>query len=570
MMKKRLGCLWLVLLLVIASTNGAWASGKNKQEEDPEYLRTVVYAQAWIRELWKEVVQEAAEDGRYLFVDAMEDWLAENVKVESSDEIYVTTFYVPNFEKAGTDKLPGYKGEEALPYLRGLAQSIVENSVKWPKGASVQVESLTDVPAEALDELKENMRQSALLMDTTWMEKVLKATKADSALSRLLLDDGYDADFWKKVDFTKKAQAPSFGAGYRLLKKGSSGAAVKKAQEALIDQGYLDTKADSSYGNNTVAAVEAFERAENLTVDGELSAEDQSILYQDPPPLRIASAIQEEALSDGDSDRHWAAYLRELQDVLWAEGSHLSFGFDTQIEEDALYDEWLALYLAAETPKDAIDETIVKNYTERKREKVKEGEEVPEIPQTTAYIPMDLFLTDAQDAQSIVGSETIAAMASQYATLGESLDRVIHRAWEYADNNLEPMPMPKNSFLTKPKSGSSQLAVKNNTGFPLYVRVYRVQSESDFSTDELVATAFIADKKSASMKMEPGYYHLHYASGTSWYGEVELFGPDGFYRCPEESDQVKKNYRLTITLNPLEYEQLLLYQALVGMPIEDM
>lgn len=56
-----------------------------------------------------------------------------------------------------------------------------------------------------------------------------------------------------------------------LVKKGSTGAAVKKLQEMLIAKGYSCGKygADSEFGSATEAAVKAFQKDHGLTVDGE-------------------------------------------------------------------------------------------------------------------------------------------------------------------------------------------------------------------------------------------------------------------------------------------------------------
>ena len=54
------------------------------------------------------------------------------------------------------------------------------------------------------------------------------------------------------------------------LRKGSKGAAVKKAQQLLLDRGYKLPKygADGDFGNETLAAVKQFQRDWGLDVDG--------------------------------------------------------------------------------------------------------------------------------------------------------------------------------------------------------------------------------------------------------------------------------------------------------------
>ncbi len=53
-----------------------------------------------------------------------------------------------------------------------------------------------------------------------------------------------------------------------VLEVGSSGAAVTKVQQKLIQWGYLSGTADGKYGEKTRAAVMAFQRKNGLTADG--------------------------------------------------------------------------------------------------------------------------------------------------------------------------------------------------------------------------------------------------------------------------------------------------------------
>jgi len=57
---------------------------------------------------------------------------------------------------------------------------------------------------------------------------------------------------------------------YDELKKGKNGDVVRSVQTKLIELGYLDDKADGSFGNKTQTAVELFETEQGLIVDGVL------------------------------------------------------------------------------------------------------------------------------------------------------------------------------------------------------------------------------------------------------------------------------------------------------------
>ena len=55
---------------------------------------------------------------------------------------------------------------------------------------------------------------------------------------------------------------------WKTLRSGDSGTEVKQLQENLIQMGYLSGKPDGKYGQSTVEAVKAFQKANNLTSDG--------------------------------------------------------------------------------------------------------------------------------------------------------------------------------------------------------------------------------------------------------------------------------------------------------------
>ena len=70
-------------------------------------------------------------------------------------------------------------------------------------------------------------------------------------------------------------------ATYNTLKRGSTGADVKKLQQSLIDNGYDlgKTGADGKYGALTEAAVKQYQKDNKLTVDGMAGKQTQGALY---------------------------------------------------------------------------------------------------------------------------------------------------------------------------------------------------------------------------------------------------------------------------------------------------
>ena len=75
------------------------------------------------------------------------------------------------------------------------------------------------------------------------------------------------------------------------LHNGSRGESVRKLQQALIDLGYLNGKADGIFGNQTEKAVRAFQSAKKLTVDGLAGKKTQEILFSSKPTAGTTAAV---------------------------------------------------------------------------------------------------------------------------------------------------------------------------------------------------------------------------------------------------------------------------------------
>ncbi len=74
------------------------------------------------------------------------------------------------------------------------------------------------------------------------------------------------------------------------LKKNSTGNSVAQVQEVLIELGYLKGTADGNYGDKTVAAVKAFQKANGLTADGVAGEETQKVLFSGNAKAATAKA----------------------------------------------------------------------------------------------------------------------------------------------------------------------------------------------------------------------------------------------------------------------------------------
>lgn len=71
-----------------------------------------------------------------------------------------------------------------------------------------------------------------------------------------------------------------------ILKLGSSGYEVKKAQAQLIKLGWLQGSVDGMFGPITQSAVFAFQKANNLVVDGKIGAITYNALFKGVVPIQ--------------------------------------------------------------------------------------------------------------------------------------------------------------------------------------------------------------------------------------------------------------------------------------------
>jgi peptidoglycan hydrolase-like protein with peptidoglycan-binding domain len=73
-------------------------------------------------------------------------------------------------------------------------------------------------------------------------------------------------------------------ATYDILRKGSTGAAVKALQTKLKEKGFFTGSINGTYGTDTVEAVKAFQKTVNLTADGIAGSSTQHSLFGTVPP----------------------------------------------------------------------------------------------------------------------------------------------------------------------------------------------------------------------------------------------------------------------------------------------
>ena len=114
-------------------------------------------------------------------------------------------------------------------------------------------------------------------------------------------------------------------------------------------------------------------------------------------------------------------------------------------------------------------------------------------------------------------------------------------------------PMPKSGVISQAKRGRSVLVKVPKEGRNTYVQL------RDADTGVIQAEAFITPGKNASLKVPEGVYFAQYATGSTWYGSAQTFGPLGDYTRSSEFIVAKNKWTLTageeqagITLEPAD------------------
>ncbi len=115
---------------------------------------------------------------------------------------------------------------------------------------------------------------------------------------------------------------------YQLLQKGSDGDHVAALQEALIELGYLSSKADGVYGAGTANAVMAFQKKNDLPVTGYADVNMQALIFNGKPlnsrgtktEVKTLSALSGQTVRSGDK----GALVRSIQSMLQDKGYSVS------------------------------------------------------------------------------------------------------------------------------------------------------------------------------------------------------------------------------------------------------
>jgi len=71
---------------------------------------------------------------------------------------------------------------------------------------------------------------------------------------------------------------------------------------------------------------------------------------------------------------------------------------------------------------------------------------------------------------------------------------------------------------------------------------------ADAQTGKKAVALYVRGGQEVHVDVPVGTYYLYYACGATWYGETELFGPEGGYSKADSSDAFESGYEWTYTL----------------------
>lgn len=147
----------------------------------------------------------------------------------------------------------------ALGFLKDQADGIFGNRTEDAVRRFQQANRLT------ADGLAGKMTQSVLYAEEKTGSPAGSSPAADSAGQT---ESAPAAAVSGEAAAVSPSSGSLFSGNYATLRKGASGSRVKILQQALLDLGYSVGKADGKFGNQTLAAVIAFQKQQSLVQDG--------------------------------------------------------------------------------------------------------------------------------------------------------------------------------------------------------------------------------------------------------------------------------------------------------------
>lgn len=125
----------------------------------------------------------------------------------------------------------------------------------------------------------------------TFGDDTLAAVKAFQTAKGLEVDGIVGPDTWAALFDDAEPEQPSGTPAYtRLLKHMMRGPDVRAVKDRLVALGYLYAATHNTFGNDTLAAVRAFQAANGLKADGIVGPDTWSALFGDAKPVEPVDA----------------------------------------------------------------------------------------------------------------------------------------------------------------------------------------------------------------------------------------------------------------------------------------
>ncbi len=197
-----------------------------------------------------------------------------------------TAAAVKAFQKAKGLTVDGKAGAKTLAKLQAVAGSV--------NSASSYSSLREGSTGDAVRELQRLLKSAGFLsgsVDGKFGAQTEKAVKKLQDQYGLTVDGIAGPVTMNKLSELSKAQAASSS----VLKVGSSGAAVKKLQQALKDKGFYKKACDGEFGQGTLAAVKAFQIKNGLKADGIAGSATLGKLYASSSDSSSSSSAQTDA-----------------------------------------------------------------------------------------------------------------------------------------------------------------------------------------------------------------------------------------------------------------------------------
>ena len=168
----------------------------------------------------------------------------------------------------------GRAGSTTLTNLLGAGEVDVN-----PDGSATVAQGSSGVTVRKIQERLNALGYSVGTVDGKFGKRTLAAVKNFQALNGLAADGKVGAKTTAKL-FAADAVAYYKPTVYTKLRRGDTGDLVKKLQTALQAKGYYKGAITGFYSYATVAAVQDFQVANGLRVDGIAGQETLSLLYK--------------------------------------------------------------------------------------------------------------------------------------------------------------------------------------------------------------------------------------------------------------------------------------------------